>query len=318
MADSLQIRRELEVLEADAKVKRAQLELVKAHNTGKIKQPSVMSSEDRDDSFEQVPKSKKLRREVEVANQQQVYLEICSEIVPLISDIIDSKGGVCALGEVKNNQSIQDLIKRVPQGYSNKIQNILKSYHEYVVVLEGGFLATAKGYDIGAVTPDGKVDIKAAKQHKDPKPTRQELIKKGKQLVAAIQDPQTDEDDVEALFRDVMAYRLKVAQAEQNKEIARNAQIPGGGNAVADFHRLAIKRIRDMTAKSGSDNVFLAQFIDCPEMREAQKLTGQKLMKLLNECNAIQVIQDEGNCGKIQLCLANHGGNPPSKRVKME
>lgn len=312
MADSLQIRRELEVLEADAKVKRAQLELVKAHNTG-------IGKFNQNDSFEQVPKSKKLRREVEVANQQNTYREICSEIVPLISDIIDSKGGVCALGEVvKNSQSIQDLLKRIPQGYSNKIQNILKDYHEYVVVLEGGFLATAKGYDIGAVTADGKVDIKAAKQHKDPKPTRQELIKRGKQLVQQIQDPNADEEEVEGLFREIMVYRTKVAQVEQNKEIARNAQMQGGGNAVAEFQRLAIKRIRDMTAKSGADHVFLAQFIDCAEMREAQKLTGQKLMKLLNESNAIQVIQDEGNCGKIQLTLTSHGGHSAAKRVKKE
>lgn len=310
MTDSLQIRRELEVLEADAKVKRAQLELVKAHNTG--------SKFNQQDSFEQVPKSKKLRREVEVANQQNTYREICSEIVPLISDIIDSKGGVCALGEVKNCQSISELLKRIPQGYSNKIQNILKDYHEYVVVLEGGFLATAKGYDIGAVTADGKVDIKAAKQHKDPKPTRQELIKRGKQLVQQIQDPSADEEEVESLFREIMVYRTKVSQVEQNKEIARNAQMQGGGNAVAEFQRLAIKRIRDMTAKSGADHVFLAQFIDCPEMREAQKQTGQKLMKLLNESNTIQVIQDEGNCGKIQLTLTSHGGNPSAKRVKKE
>jgi len=228
---------------------------------------------------------RKERKAREADEKEQTYLKLCSEILPIISDIIDHRGGVCALGEVKKDPRILEAIENIPVGFPVKLQKIVEPYSDYVQFLEGGFLATAKGYENGAVAADGVVDTKVAKMNKEPKKNRQDLIIMTKRLSESINGPLSSEADIRTIFDDCMNLRQYVTRAQQQKVCLRESALTQGkGSGVFELIKALVQRFKDLQREGKhvkNNQISLSQLVNCPKIKELAAFTGRKIIKII-------------------------------------
>lgn len=86
------------------------------------------------------------------------YHNICAGIIPLISDVIDEKGGLTTLAAIGIDPRVKEAVNQFSPGQSRKTRDIVKRFPEYISMFpKGGLVATAKGYEEGLVNDDGTI-----------------------------------------------------------------------------------------------------------------------------------------------------------------
>lgn len=100
------------------------------------------------------------------------YYEICSQVVPTISEAIDRNGGFCSLAEVVKDPAVMAAMETIPAGFSKKIKSVTDLFPDFISYFDGGRVATAKGYEDGLVNADGTINNvkKANKKREKPEP----------------------------------------------------------------------------------------------------------------------------------------------------
>jgi len=90
--------------------------------------------------------------------EDEEYYNICAGIIPLISDVIDEKGGLTTLAMIGIDPRVREAVKELPPDKSRKTRDIVKRFPEYISMFpKGGVVATAKGYEEGLVNDDGTI-----------------------------------------------------------------------------------------------------------------------------------------------------------------
>jgi len=93
------------------------------------------------------------------------FLPHATRVIPIISSVIDEKGGFASMGEVGRDSRVAEALALIPDGHKKTVKAVVDKFPEYVTSFDGGRVATAMGYDTGRVSLDGTVQ----KKPKDPK-----------------------------------------------------------------------------------------------------------------------------------------------------
>jgi len=90
---------------------------------------------------------------------QAEYAAVVSDIMPLISEVIDEKGGFCALSELGQDPRVSEAILSIPAGMPRSVKKVCEQFPDFISFFEGGRVATAKGYENGHVNQDGTINV---------------------------------------------------------------------------------------------------------------------------------------------------------------
>lgn len=103
---------------------------------------------------------------------EQQYKVAAAEIAPIMASVIDSYGGVAAIGTVNLDPTLQAALEKIPEGCSKKLKKIVDLYPDYLVALPEARLATAFGYENGTVSPENVVNKEKMQQNHREKKVR--------------------------------------------------------------------------------------------------------------------------------------------------
>jgi len=98
---------------------------------------------------------------------KEEFMTYATNIVPVISEVIDEMDGFCTVNDVMANQRVIEQMKTLPahlQCYN--AQKVMLQFPDFISFFEGGRCATAKGYEQGYVNGDGTVNAIAKKGNK--------------------------------------------------------------------------------------------------------------------------------------------------------
>ncbi len=92
-----------------------------------------------------------------MADDDARYSEVLEALIPKISAFIDAQDGVCSLSLIMQDAEIKALISEIPMTKEKKITKILANYLDFFALLEGGNIATHKGYENGLVDANNNI-----------------------------------------------------------------------------------------------------------------------------------------------------------------
>jgi len=96
-----------------------------------------------------------------------MYQQVLDQFIPYINEFIDERGGLISLSLLSNDPQVKNFLDQIPPGCDKKITKILEGYSDFFQCLDGGCVATYKGYENGLITEDGKIVKNGAKEKKE-------------------------------------------------------------------------------------------------------------------------------------------------------
>lgn len=87
----------------------------------------------------------------------RAYAKVLEALIPYVSDFIDSHGGLVSLSLLANDATVKSWVAQIPGRFEAKLSKILQQYKDYFSLLEGGNVATYKGYEEGLIDSNGKI-----------------------------------------------------------------------------------------------------------------------------------------------------------------
>ena len=84
-------------------------------------------------------------------DDEQRYSQILETLIPKISNFVDANDGVCSISLLMQDPELKALVNEIPNTKEKKITKILANYLDFFALLEGGNIATHKGYENGLV-----------------------------------------------------------------------------------------------------------------------------------------------------------------------
>lgn len=88
---------------------------------------------------------------------QQSYSEILDTLIFYVNEFVDNQGGLASLSLLSSDTQVKGLQDRIPEGFEKRLSKILDQYKDYFSLLEGGRVATYKGYENGLIDESGRV-----------------------------------------------------------------------------------------------------------------------------------------------------------------
>jgi len=85
------------------------------------------------------------------------YSQVLEALIPKISNFIDAQDGVCSLSLITQDPDVKQLMNDIPMTKEKKITKILANYLDFFALLEGGNIATHKGYENGLVDANNNI-----------------------------------------------------------------------------------------------------------------------------------------------------------------
>lgn len=222
--------------------------------------------------------------------QKQQYYEICSTIVPMISEAIDQAGGFCSLGEVSKDQGVIQAMEVIPAGFSKKIKNVIDLFPDFISYFDGGRVATAKGYENGLVNADGTINnVKKPKKGEQPRAEVVAAVQQAVQNVYSTEETETKgKPEVTVHCYGMMGKKLQeacmhgsdaaFAAVMEEARIYRYNQSP---NAQEEAKRIIVDCVQSIvgSGKKPTLNVLTSN----QAVIDLQPVTGRKLKKFLEE-----------------------------------
>lgn len=94
---------------------------------------------------------------LEAGPEGERYTQVLNALIPYIAKHVDGLGGLASLSQISQDPNVKGFLEAIPEGMEKKLSKILAKYNEFFALLDGGNIATFKGYETGKVDENNNI-----------------------------------------------------------------------------------------------------------------------------------------------------------------